>query len=90
MKSLIEKKLNIENPESLHESIEKSKFFKFKKTELRDFVIENYKQTPFSQEMEEFSYVDSVNHWDKNCLVVLCIQIENTRKFLNEMMISLS
>ena len=90
MKSLIEKNLNIVTPESLHETIEKSKFFKFKRAELRTFVIENYKQTTFSLDMEESSFIDSVNHWQKNCLVVLCIQIENTRKFLNEMIISLS
>ncbi|WP_233862592.1 hypothetical protein [Tenacibaculum piscium] len=85
MNSIVEKELNIKSPELLTGSIKNSKFNKFTDSTLREFIKENFKLTISSQIQCQKEFNESIDSWEKNILILLCIEIENSKSFLEIM-----
>ncbi|MHB0756865.1 hypothetical protein [Polaribacter sp. M15] len=85
--SKIEDVINLDKPEGINTSFKNSKFSKFLKSDLKDFVKENFLQCHFSVILNKAEYISFINNSDKKLLCAICASIEMTRKYLSNQII---
>tara|TARA_R110001606_G_scaffold316982_1_gene463762 strand:+ start:355 stop:621 length:267 start_codon:yes stop_codon:yes gene_type:complete len=74
--------LNLKNPEGFQGTFKGSKFNKFKKYDLKEFVKKNYLQTRSSVILKKEEQIQQMKKPSKKLLICLCVQIEFTRSIL--------
>ena len=75
----VSKIINPKNPEGYNCSFKNSKFSKFNKKQLKEFVRENFLQTSYSEQIPKSEHIKYVNSAEKKLLIICCVQIELTR-----------
>jgi hypothetical protein len=79
----ITKVFDLINPEGVAGYSGDSKFSRFKKSDLHNFVRKNFNQTTYSQSFTKKDSIEFLYKPSKTQLIVCCIQIEITRCFIS-------